>query len=307
MKRRSLAEMKAAYNTTTNNNNGGPRDSNYYPFWDMQFNEKAVVRFVPDLNEENPRGFLVEKIFHNLTINGQRTSVPCLSMYDEECPICKLSQEYYKANDEENGKKYYKKRQYIAQALIVEDPLPADKTTGETHEGKLKYLAINFQLYNIIKEAFAGDDLENYPDDFEGGYDFTIKKSEQGKYASYNIGTKFASRSRSLTEDELVTIETSRIDLNTLLPKNPGVEKVRALLNADVNGGSADEESFEQPAATAPRLSKPNAQATREEIETPTRTVAKPAPAQAASDDSSDMDDVLAAIRARRTAAKESA
>lgn len=303
MKRRSLAEMKAAYNpaNSTNSNNGGPRDSNYYPFWDMQFNERAVVRFVPDLNESNPRGFLVEKIFHNLVINGQRQSVPCLSMYEEECPICKLSQDYYKVDDEENGKKYYKKRQYIAQALIVEDPLPVDKTTGENHQGKLKYLAINFQLYNIIKEAFASDELEDYPDDFKGGYDFTIKKSEQGKYASYNIGTKFASRARALTEDELATVSESRIDLATLLPKNPGIDKVRALLNADVNGGTADgEESFEQapPAASRPA----QAAATKREIETP-KPAAKPAPVAQESESAGDMDDVLEAIRARRNAA----
>jgi len=257
--KRTLAEMKAAYSSTTpTQNQNGPRDSNYYPFWDMQYNEKAVIRFVTDKNKDNPRGFLVEKVFHNLTINGQRTSVPCLSMYDEECPICKLSQEYYKAEDEENGKKYYKKRQNIAQAIIVEDPLPADKVTGETHEGKLRYLAINYQLYNIIKEAFAGDELEYTPDDEDNGYDFIIKKTEQGKYASYTLGTKFAGRSRPLTEDELVTVEESAIDLSTLLPKNPGVDKVRAQLNADVNGSSDDSgsnEFFEQ--KSSPKLNTP--------------------------------------------------
>lgn len=308
-KRRTLAEMKAAYNTapTTQQANNGPRDSNYYPFWNMQMNEKAVVRFVADANENNPRGFLVEKVFHNLTINGQRTSVPCLSQYEEECPICKLSQEYYKANDETNGQKYYKKRQYIAQALVVEDPLPADKNTGETHVGKLRYLAINFQLYNIIKEAFAGDDLESPPDDVNDGYDFIIKKSEQGKYASYSIGTKFAARPRSLTEDELATIQEHQVDLSTLLPKNPGIDKVRSLLNADINGGSedGDGDSFDQPPPAAKQPAR--AAATQREIEKP---AAKPAPtAQAADEDdadggNSDMDAMLAAIRARRTAAK---
>ena len=69
---------------------------------------------------------------HNLEINGDRKSVPCLSMYGEDCPICAVSSAYYKAEDKENGKKYWKKKQHIAQALIVEDPLPADEATQET-------------------------------------------------------------------------------------------------------------------------------------------------------------------------------
>ena len=309
MTKRTLAEMKAAYApaATSNTNGGGQRDSNYYPFWDMQFGEKAVIRFVPDLNQNNPRGFLVEKVFHNLTVNGQRTSVTCLGMFEEECPICKLSQEYYKAEDQENGKKYYKKKQHLAQALIVEDPLPADKTSGETHQGKLRYIAINYQLYNIIKEAFAGEDLESPPDDIDDGYDFIIKKTEQGKYASYTLGTKFAPRSRALTEAELSTLEESSIDLSTLLPKNPGIDKVRSQLNADVNNTS---DEFDQPAASsAPKLNKPQA-STQRTIEEPAPTTRSSAPAkQEAAEPAAEggMDDVLEAIRARRQAQKAAA
>lgn len=298
MQKRTLAELKAAYAPSTPQQNNGPRDSNYYPFWDMQFNEKAIVRFVPDLNEDNPRSFMVEKVFHNLVVNGQKTSVPCLGMYDEECPICKLSSDYYKQKDEINGKKYYKKRQYIAQALIVEDPLPTDATTGAKNEGKLKFLAINYQLYKIIQETFSSDDLEFPPEDLNNGYDFTIKKTEQGKYASYTVGTKFSPRSRSLTESEMVVAEDTRVDLSTLLPKNPGIDKVRSLLNADINGDTTtyttddSGDDYDQPA-----LSKSNAAETKRVVESqpvPTKTVEESA------DDNGDINSVLEAIRARR-------
>lgn len=312
MAKRTLAEMKAAYSTTTNTQSGGPRENNYYPFWDMEVDQRAVMRFVPDLNEDNPRGFLIERVFHNLTVNGQRTSVPCLSQYGEECPICKLSQEYYKNNDEENGKKYYKKRQYIAQALIVDDPLPADKVTGENHQGKVRFIALGYQIYNIIKEAFASDDLEASPDSFEDGYDFTIKKTESGKYAAYNIGTKFASRSRALSEDEIVVIQENIVDLVTVLPKNPGVDKVRELLNADINGG--DNEEFEQKPQRAPAMSsskpasRPDTKRVEEDdseddVPAPKSSVSKSAPKESAGDSS--MDDMLAAIRERRAAQRQ--
>lgn len=254
-KKRSLAEMKAAYASTGNSNNNTPRrDNNYYPFWDMQFNEKAVIRFLPDLNEDNPRGFMVEKVFHNLTINDRREQVPCPSSVGEPCPICELSQNYYSSDDEINGKKYYKKRQYIAQAIVIDDPLPPDQVTGEKHTGKLKYISINWQLYTIIKEAFEGDDLEFPPDDVENGYDFIIKKTEQGKYASYTVGTKFATRSRALSDEEFAVYE-NRVDLSTLLPKQLGAEKVRAMLNADINGGSVEDDGgFSSPARPANRV-----------------------------------------------------
>jgi hypothetical protein len=234
-------------------------------------------------------------------------------MYGEDCPVCKVSQDYYKAKDEVNGKKYWKKKQYIAQALIIEDPLPANKETGETHQGQVRYVALGFQIYNIIKEAFASEDdpLEGIPYDFEDGYDFIIKKTEQGNYSTYTMGTKFQSRQRSLSETELVSVEEGMVELATLLPKNPGLEKVQAMLNADLNGddytdgkpaaGSDDEEFV----PTAKPAAKKVAKVAVEEEDPPFDVPAKPKKAAkvVVEDDApSEVDDVLAQIRARRAA-----
>lgn len=309
MSNSKLAALKAAFGKSENE--GGQREqfvNNYYPFWNMKPGQKTVIRFLPDLDQSNARGFLVEKLFHNLMINGQKKTVPCLSMYGEDCPVCKISQEYYKAKDDVNGKKYWKKKQYIAQVLVVEDPLPADAVTGEKHEGKVRYIALGYQLYNIIKEAFASEDdpLEEIPYNFEGGYDFVIKKTEQGEYASYTVGTKFLSKQRSLTEDELATADEGMIELNTLLPKNPGVEKVQAMLDADLNGGSYSENGFDDKPAAPAR--KPAAMSDSDDYTPPVRTpAAKPAPAAEPAESaggSSDVDEMLAAIRARRNAGK---
>lgn len=318
MSKLSLAALKGAFAQEQKESSGGNFNNNYYPFWDMQVGQRCVVRFLPDLNENNPRGFLVEKVTHNLTVNGQRRTVPCLSMYEEDCPVCKVSQDYYKAKDDVNGKKYWKKRQYIAQALIVEDPLEADKDSGENHEGKVRAISLGFQIYNIIKEAFGSDELDAIPYDFADGYDFIIKKTEQGQYASYAVGTKFANKPRGLTDAELEAAEAGMVDLATLLPANPGEEFIRTRLNADLNGedleeGSgkpaarkpagkdADDEEFEtarKPAAKA----KPAVEDEDEEVAPAPK--AKPAAKAAASDDDSSVDDMLAAIRARRAAKK---
>lgn len=302
MKKFDLAALKKAYAPTTEETN---RESNYYPFWNMKTGERCVIRFLPDKNENNPRGFTVEKVFHNLTINGEKKMVPCLSMYGEECPICKLSQEFYKTEgkDSPNGKKYWRKKQYLAQALIVEDPLPPNKDTGETHEGQVRLLAINYQIYRIIQDAFGSDELEAVPFDYDEGYDFIIKKTEQGDYASYVVGTKFG-RQRALTKQELAVVEENLIDLSTLLPKNPGVEKIQALLNADLNGTPVDEDDGEHSSESV--VVKPTKQETNNvslqqpSSKPPVKQTSKVVEEAEETDD--DIDAMLATIRARRAA-----
>jgi len=301
MSKRTLESLKAAFGGDDNNQgNKGNFTNKYYPFWNMPTNQRCVIRFLPDLNEDNARGFLVEKVFHNLTVNGKNKSVPCLSMYGEDCPICKLSQDYYKNKDEANGKKYWRKKQYIAQAIVIEDPIPADAATGETHAGKVRYFALGYQIHNIIKDSFASvdDPLESIPYEFKDGYDFVIKKTEKGGYADYMVGTKFLSKQRSLTDDEIAAASEGMGDLASLLPKNPGLDKVQAYLNADINGGAVsegngedDDVPFEQsaPAKAAPAKA------------------AAPAPAAKADEGNSSVDDMLEVIRRRRAAQAQAA
>lgn len=241
-----LEQLRAAFKK--NENEGTSRPNNYYPFWNIPEGSTAVIRFLPDANDENPMGFLVEKLMHTLTINGEKKSVPCVKMHDEDCPICKVSQAYYKEEDKVNGKKYWRKKQHIAQVLVVEDPLPPNEDTGETHEGKVRFVALGFQLYNIIKDAFESGELDEIPYAYDGGTDFQIKKTKQGDYPSYSL-SKFARRSSDLTPDQVALVQEQLVDLTTLLPANPGVEKLEAMLEADLtgaeykSGGDGDGES----------------------------------------------------------------
>lgn len=230
MSQRTMEELRAAFNKPTFE---GPKfTNNYYPFWEMNPNESAIVRFLPDKNQENPLGFIIEKKQHKLTINGKERKVPCLEMYGEKCPICQLSREYYKAKDEVNGKKYYRTIQYIAQALIVENPLPVTEEEGDP-TGKVKLIAMGKQIYKNIKDTFESGELDELPYDYERGTDFIIKKDKQGEHASYSL-SKFSRRERALDEDTIANIEL--VELRSVLPKNPGLEKVQALLEADMTG-----------------------------------------------------------------------
>jgi len=231
------------------------RPNNYYPFWNMQIGEQAVVRFLPDRDPENPTGFLVEKLMHNLVVNGEKQKVPCLKMFGDDCPICKVSSSFYKAKDEDNGKKYWRKKQHIAQALIVDDPLPADKETGETHEGKVRFLALGYQLFNIIKDTFESGELDEVPFSYDGGYNFVIKKTEQGKYSTYTVGSKFVRKASSLTEDEIAVVEEEMVELSTLLPAKPTIEKVESMLEASLNGSSYEHDSVSSDSVSSDSVS----------------------------------------------------
>ena len=107
--RSKLEALKGAFDKKTSSTGSGDQTWKlFYPFWKMPDDSVAVVRFLPDLDEDNSLGFLVENLQHELVINGQRKKVPCLEMHGEECPICALSRKHYDEKNEELGKKLLK-------------------------------------------------------------------------------------------------------------------------------------------------------------------------------------------------------
>ena len=308
----TLDQLKAAFKKNEPRE-GGNRPNNYYPFWDMKVGEQAVIRFLPDKNPENPLGFMVEKMMHTLTINGENKSVPCLRMYGEDCPVCKVSGAYYKEEGKgsPNGKKYWRKKQHIAQALILEDPLAPNAETGETHEGKVRFVALGYQLFNIIKEAFEGGELDDVPFSFEGGYNFVIKKTQQGEYATYAMGSRFKAKPVTLGAEVIEFVQDNMVDLTTLLPANPGTEKVESMLEAAltgaeyVAGGSDKSDDDDVPAETTKPVRKTAALTAAlkgtDDEDSPPFDVEKTGGAKPATESVDDeADKILAQIRARR-------
>lgn len=237
----SLEQLRQNILKTENSNNSGP--NNYYPFWNMKVGEQTTVRFLPDLNENNPKEFFIEKAMHTLVVNGETKSVPCLKMYGEDCPICKVSAAFYKKDDKVNGKKYWRKKQYITQAIVVEDPLPSNEETGATHVGQIRFLALGQKIYESIIEGISADgDLEDSPVSFENGTNFIIKKRQQGEYADYSRSS-FAKRSTALSDEQIASVKENSVDLSTLLPKKPDLEKIEQWLELSLNGGKSDSDS----------------------------------------------------------------
>ena len=312
----SLDALRSAFKKDTNANTGSNGLADYYPFHKMQTGESSTVRFLPDGNSNNPLGFLVEKRTHTLTLNGQKRNVPCLSMYGDDCPICKVSQAYYKANDTTNGKKYWRKLQYIAQALVVDSPIPV-KDGEEAYVGAVKRMTINPQLYKVIKEAFESGDLENIPFDYELGTNFIIKKDQQGEYASY-ILSKFAKRESALDDDTIDFVKGQLKDLATTLPKKPDLAEVEAMLEADMTGAeykaggtarqapaaASEDDDADMQAAMEKLRNRRQAAVADDEDDVPAPAPRKAAPVVESNDEDDDDDDIIAQLKARRKGAQ---
>ena len=279
-----LAAMKEKFKQKTKDQQGF--GNNTYPFWNMAQGESAVVRFLPDKNDENPFGFFIEKLSHRLTINGKRENVPCLKQYGEKCPICDLSAAYYKKGDKDNGRLYWREKQYIAQALIVDDPLPVDKETGVNHQGQVRNVYLGAKIYEVIKDAFESDEFDDLPWDFEGGTNFVIKKTQNGEYAAYDR-SKFERKQSDLDKDTIAMVSEAIVDLQTLIPAKPDVESIEKMLAAAISGEEYEEDEDDTGAATKPAAAKP-----------PVVSAAKKDQPADDDDDDGDIDEEAAAILA---------
>jgi hypothetical protein len=297
MAKKSLADLASAFASK----NTGESSSNqtwklFFNFWKAPVDSVSTVRFLPDADEENPMGFLVENLAHELVINGKREKVPCLKMYDQDCPICALSQKYYDEKDPEHneqlGKKYYRKKSYIGQVLVTDTPIEHDQ------EQLVKLIEFGPKIFKQIQSAFQSGDMDEPPYELKGGYNFRIKKTKSGEYADYGTSS-FSPKQTDVADDIIESMELYNLaDYRT--PKMSR-DVLEAMLLADQTGGSFAGDKEEAPAPKAKPAAAPKAApAPAEDDETPE---AAPAPAPAGEKKLS----VVEQLRARAAAQKAKA
>lgn len=276
MAKRSLAALTEQFKQKTTEGGGGG-DQNwklFFNFWKAPVDTTSIVRFLPDADEENPMGFLVENLSHELVINGKREKVPCLKMYGEECPICALSQKYYDEkspdHNETLGKKYYRKKSYIGQVLVIETPVEHDAAK------LVKLIDFGPAVFKQIQAAFQSGDLEEAPFELKGGYNFRIKKTTSkttsGEYASYTTSS-FAPKQTDVADDIIEKLEL--FNLADYRTARVGREVLEAMLLADQSGssyGAAGETTSKPvpPAVKAATAAKTVAAAETDEAAEPT-------------------------------------
>jgi hypothetical protein len=321
----TLAEIRAklqeAQGKSTGQSTGGG-DNAIYPHWNMQEGKEAVVRFLPDGNSNNTF-FWVERAMIKLPfagIKGETDSrpvqvqVPCVEMYNDGsvCPILSEVRGWFKDKSlEEMGRKYWKKRSYIFQGFVTEDPLKEDNTP----DNPIRRFIIGPQIFQTIKSALMDPELEELPTDYLRGVDFRIAKTSKGGYADYST-SKWSRRERSLTDQEKAAIEQFGLfDLSAFLPKKPTdveLKVMKEMFEASVDGEAYDMDRWGQyfkPAGMSAATGDPNkpapaAAAPVDDAEDDTPPVAKAAPAKqeaaASTESASRAQDILAMIRNRQ-------
>lgn len=248
-----LDALKAAFEKKTTSSGGDQSWKLKYPFWKMADGATAIVRFLPDLDPDNSLGFLVESLQHELHINGQKKVVPCLSMHGEDCPICALSRKYYDEKNDLMGKKYYRKKSYIGQVIVIESPIEHDQAQ------LVKLIEFGPALFKQIQAAFQSGDLENTPFELKGGYNFRIKKTKNGEFASYTTSS-FAPKQSDLDDDIIAQLEL--YNLADYRGQKLDFATVEAMLIADQTGAAfkdptgGDDSDDDTPVTAAPQAAK---------------------------------------------------
>ena len=259
----SLAEIRARLQAAESKNSGqSGGDNQIYPHWNMEEGANAVLRFLPDGNKQNTF-FWVERAMIKLPfagIKGEADSkqvsvqVPCVEMWNEACPILAEVRGWFKDKSlEDMGRKYWKKRSYIMQGFVRENPLNDDKTP----ENPIRRFIIGPQIFQIIKSALMDPELEELPTDYERGLDFRVTKTSKGGYADYST-SKWARKESALTNEEKQIIENLGLfTLADFLPKKPTeveLKVIKEMFEASVDGQSYDPErwgSYYRPAGVS--------------------------------------------------------
>ena len=328
----SLADIRAklsAMETKPGSQTQSQSDNAIYPHWNIEEGTSATLRFLPD-GDPNNTFFWVERQMIRLTFPGVKggenkpvtVQVPCGEMYGDTCPVLTEVRPWFKDPSlEDMGRKYWKKRSYIFQGFVTENPLNEDAP-----ENPIRRFVISPQIFNIIKGALMDPDMENIPTDYVNGTDFRVTKTTKGQYADYST-SKWARKESSLNEDQLSAIDTHGLyDLKDFLPARPTDDHYRAIaemFEASVDGELYDPERWgnfykpygvevpstavqattasAQPKAAPAPVAAPAPTAAADDVPFDVEPAAAPAPAAEPQADAGkkSADDILAMIRNR--------
>ena len=325
----SLAEIRARLQAAESNKGGNQQsggDNAIYPHWNIDEGQSATLRFLPDGDSKNTF-FWVERAMIKLPFNGIKgemdskqvqVQVPCVEMWGEACPILAEVRTWFKDKAlEDMGRKYWKKRSYIMQGFVRENPLADDKNP----ENPIRRFIIGPQIFQTIKSALMDPELEELPTDLMRGLDFRITKTSKGGYADYST-SKWARKESALTEAEQAAIEAHGLfTLSDFLPKKPSeaeLKVMKEMFEASVDGkpydpdrwgayfrpagvsapqgSSTGSETVAESAAPAAKSAPVSSTSSFDEDDAPAAT----APVQKPAASGQKAEDILAMIRARQ-------
>ena len=316
----SLADIRArlAAQDKPQGNSYPQSDGAIYPHWKMDEGALASVRFLPDADTGNSF-FWIERQVIKLPFNGVKgdinskqvtVQVPCVEMFGENCPVLAEVRPWYKDETlKEMANKYWKKRNYLFQGFVRQNPIGED----ETPANPIRRFVISPQIFTLIKASLMDPEMEELPTDYMRGLDFNIKKTTKGQYADYST-SNWSRKESALTEVEQASIEAHGLfNLADFLPKKPSEAELRVIkemFEASVDGRPYDNDKWgayyrpyglQAPEGTTPEVTTV-ATPVVATVSTPQVEEAPAVVAPANSGTTSDKaQDILAMIRARQS------
>ena len=257
----TLAEIRAKLAAAQQKKETGGssyQDNTVYPFWDIPEGKVATVRFLPDLADD-AEYFWRERMVIRLAFRGVAggdenkevtVTVPCMNMWKDDSgkmlsdPILAATKDWWDDADlKPLAQKYWKKRSYVFQGFVVENPLDEKNAP----ENPIRRLIVNPSIFTIIKDSLMDPQMAELPTDFVHGRDFQIKKTRRGEYADYTTSNwKF--NPRALTSTELEALEKYKLfNLKDFLPQRPSEAHQKAIMEmfeASVNGELYDQKRW---------------------------------------------------------------
>lgn len=177
-----------------------------------------TVRILP--NVANPKDTFFHHFIHGWVSFETGKYISALSpiTFGERDPIAEERYKILRTGTEEEKEKVKAIRrteQWFVNVYVVDDP------TNPENNGKVKVLRYGKQLHNIVNNAIAGEDAEEFGakifDLSSNGVSFKIKVEKQGDYPLYT-SSRFttAGRDLGLSKDKQEEIYNSIIDLKSI-------------------------------------------------------------------------------------------
>lgn len=238
---KSLDEIRAklqALDSGKGAQRSGSGDKTTYPHWNIAEGTSAVLRFLPDANEDNTF-FWAERQMIKLSFPGIKghdenkaieIQVPCVEMWDGKmsCPILNEVRPWWKdASMEKLARQYWAKKSYYMQGFVKQDPM----NETEAPDNPIRKFVMGPQIFAIIKAALMDPDMAYSPVDYINGTDFMSTKTSKGGYSDYGT-SKWARKETSLSEEMQDAIsQYGLVDLATYLPKKPSKETLEIIFD----------------------------------------------------------------------------
>ena len=316
------AKLKAQETRSERGTSGG--DNAIYPHWNIPEGSTAVLRFLPDADPNNTF-FWMERLMIKLPFSGIKgdmnskpvtIQVPCVEMWNETCPILSEVRVWFKDKSlEDMGRKYWKKRSYIFQGFVTENPMVDDTSP----ENPIRRFVISPSIFNLVKDALMDPDIQEMPTDYTAGLDFRVTKTTKGQYADYST-SKWSRKETALDATQMAAVDSFGLhNLADFLPKQPSeveLQAIKEMFEASVDGQPYDTDRWGQyyrpygvsvpdaptaPVAVAAPVAAPAPVAEAAPVAPVAAPVAEPAPAvEAPTEGGKSAEDILAMIRSRQ-------